>query len=257
MIPGARPATAIGAAVVLLLSGSPLPSAGQHVVDRSPNLAGGWTGTPGSLQLNFNHRFWIRGERIFNSPTFLVALPVTRTTLVGGHYASNSLVAEGTTNEWEVFGRWAPELGWPVTPSVTGAYNVHTGSVDGEVSVKAELLGVEALGAVRGFTDLHDSGDPGVFIGAGAVLPIRWWLSLAGDLGAARREEGESLGRVWGLGLQIRVPTTPHSLSLQATNTRTGTLQGSSVPNRTLWGFEFTAPFTFARFFSEAPGVPN
>src|SRR6185436_6019550 len=54
----------------------------------------------------------------------------------------------------------------------------------------------------------------------------------------------------WSAGLQIRIPTTPHSLSLHVTNTNTATLEGSSRGgDKVRGGFEFTIPLTLSRWF--------
>jgi hypothetical protein len=58
-------------------------------------------------------------------------------------------------------------------------------------------------------------------------------------------------GTAWGAGAQIQIPSTPHTLSIQAVNTNTASIQGSSRgsgPDFTL-GFEFTIPITLARYF--------
>jgi plastocyanin len=243
--------------ICLAVSLAPLhPGEGeaQDVTSRTPNLSGGWVGTPGTLQLHFDHRFWVLGERVFNSPTFLVAVPITDAVVVGGHYASNSRVSPESTNEWEAFARWSIFGGGsPVEVAVTGGYNVHAGSADGELGVAIPMGGVRFLGAARAFSDAMGSGDAGWFAGGGAVVPIREGLSLAGDIGRLERD-GEGETRMWGVGLQLRIPTTPHTLSIRAGNTRTGTLQGTSVGGRTTWGFEFTIPFTIRRYFRGSPG---
>ena len=54
----------------------------------------------------------------------------------------------------------------------------------------------------------------------------------------------------WSAGLHVAIPGTPHTLSIQATNTNTATLQGSSRgTSQRRYGFEFTIPFTLARYF--------
>jgi len=234
---------------VALSGAAPLTAEAQAATDRSPNLSGGWVGTPGSLHFNFDHRFWLLGERVFNSPSFLVAAPLPGHLLLGGRYASNSRVSGASTNEWEIFGRWAHSRdAWPVDIALTGGYNVHPGSIDGELSVVAPVAGIRLMGAARAFSDALDSGEPGWFVGGGAVVPIHRLWSVAADLGTLQID-GERLRRVWGAALQLEIPTTPHSLSLQVMNTRTGSLQGSSAGGRTTWGFEFTVPVTFARYF--------
>ena len=68
-------------------------AAGQTVLDRSPNLAGAWTGSSGTLHFNFLHRFQASSEperKVTSTPTFLLAGGLPFRTLVGAHYASNS-----------------------------------------------------------------------------------------------------------------------------------------------------------------------
>jgi plastocyanin len=65
-------------------------------------------------------------------------------------------------------------------------------------------------------------------------------------------EEGEA---AWSAGLQLAIPYTPHTLSLQASNTSTTTLEGASVGiGETRWGFEFTVPLTLSRYFGGRTG---
>ena len=86
-------------------------------------------------------------------------------------------------------------------------------------------------------------------MGGGAVLRLNRWFALAGDFTTLLdRRPGEEAA--WGAGLQIAIPYSPHSLSLQVTNTNTATLQGSSRGvDRVRGGFEFTIPFTLSRYF--------
>ena len=72
------------------------PAQGQSVLERTPNLAAGWTGAEGTIYFNFVHRFWSveAGDenKILNSPTFFFALPLPGRTLLGVDYSSRSLV---------------------------------------------------------------------------------------------------------------------------------------------------------------------
>jgi plastocyanin len=64
------------------------------------------------------------------------------------------------------------------------------------------------------------------------------------------KRPGEKLA--WGAGLQLAIPYSPHTLSLQVTNTNTATLQGVSRGiDRVRGGFEFTIPFTLSRYFGK------
>jgi plastocyanin len=60
----------------------------------------------------------------------------------------------------------------------------------------------------------------------------------------------------WSAGVHIAIPYTPHTLSLQATNTNVGTLQGTSRGSADVrYGFEFTVPLTLRRWFGR-PSTP-
>lgn len=233
---------------------------GQGALERTPNLTGGWVGEPGALHFNVVHRFWVSGDNLLNSPTILLGVPLPGRLLAGAQYASNSNVAPGGFNEWELFGRWAPiradERG--VDAALAGAYNRASGSADGEVSVALPLGPVRLLGAGRLFSDARGSGDLGGSVAGGAAFRLRDGLALAGDLGAVWIGDDDR-ATIWGAGLQLRIPTTPHTVSLQATNTRTSTLQGSASRGRTTWGFEFTVPITFARYIGRdrQPAAPD
>jgi hypothetical protein len=230
------------------------------VVSRTPNLTDGWVTSTGTLQFNFNHRFWLldteQGHSVQNTPSFLIGVPLPRNLLLGGQYASNSQAA-GRPSEWEALARWAPDaaLG-PLTWALTGAYNGAAESVDGELSVRLPIAlpesspidSIGVLGAGRVFSDVYDSGEPGWFAGGGLVLHFGEGFAIAGDAGQAS-VDGETATEVWGAALQFRIPVSPHTFSLQATNSRTGTLQGSSLGRRTVWGFEFTIPISLDRYF--------
>jgi plastocyanin len=279
--PPSRAATplAIGLAFVLtsvpgLVPGDGPGAAAQSLVERTPNVEGPWVGTPGTLHFNVVHRFWRVGtgdeEKLLNSPTFLLAASLPGRLMAGGRLASNSLVAGDRFNEWEFLVRWTPIGGGGVEGrgssgttrsgdgiglGLTAAWNRAARSADGEIgiSVPVPLSGVlpvegaRLLGAVRGHQDALGHGDSGWSGAVGAVLRLREGLALSGDAGTLR-VGGASGGRSWGVGLQFEIPTTPHTVSIQATNTRTSTLQGSASPDRTFWGFEFTVPLLLGRY---------
>jgi hypothetical protein len=255
----ARSRALLAAACLLPCSFAGLAAA-QGVVSRSPNLTDGWVEATGTLQFNFNHRFWLldtpQGHSVQNTPSFLLAAPLPGPLLLGGQYASNSQQA-GQPSEWEVFVRWAPgaALG-PLTWALTGAYNGAAESTDGELAVRLPIAlpegspvdSIGLLGAGRIFADVYDEGVPGWFAGGGVVLHFGEGFSISGDAGQAT-VDSEAATEVWGAALQFRIPVSPHTLSLIATNARTGTLQGSSLGRRTVWGFEFTIPISLDRYF--------
>jgi plastocyanin len=103
--------------------------------------------------------------------------------------------------------------------------------------------------------------DPGVNGGAdvalasGAVIRLTRHIALSADLATlTKRAPGEKVA--WGAGLNLAIPRTPHTLSLQATNVNNATLQSSSRgTDETRYGFEFTIPVTLSRYFGR--GAPE
>jgi plastocyanin len=188
--------------------------------------------------------------------------------------ASNSLVAGDRFNEWELLVRWSPldatgsggdaaarvgNADHGLRLGLTAAWNSAAGSADGELAASAPLplastlpvQGIRVLGAVRGHQDARGLGESGWSGAVGAVVRLAENVAVSGDMGTFRVGDA-SAGRSWGVGLQLGIPTTPHTISIQATNTRTSTLQGSASPARTFWGFEFTVPVFLPRYI---PGL--
>ncbi len=257
-----RPHGAVSLFVVLILgagasAAAPQDASGQSVLERPPNLSGGWIGEPGVVQFNFIHRFSRSGEKILNTPTFLLAAPLPGRLLLGGQYASNSGVA-GKSNEFELFGRWKPIAAGGVSPvgvALTGAYNETAGSLDGELSLGLPVGPLELMAVGRAFEEGVGENDAGWALGGGAVFRVSPGFSLSGDvLSMPDRADDEKIG--WGAAVQLRVPATPHTFSLQVANSRTTTLRGSAQgvsQDETFWGFEFTVPFTLSRYVGGGP----
>lgn len=234
----------------------PVRTSGQSVADRTPNLSGGWVGTPGTVYFNFLHRFEhgpAPTRKISNFPTFLFGVTPVSGLLIGAQYATNSDLVASYPNEWELFGRWAAPAMGTAQLALTGGWNHAAESVDGEASIRLRMARLSLLGVARGFTQGF-GGDGRLAFGGGAVLSLGNNLALVGDVTTLTdRTPDEEVA--WGGALQIRIPNTPHSLSLQATNTNTGTMQGSSRGgDKTRWGFEFTIPVTLSRYFGGGSG---
>jgi plastocyanin len=219
----------------------------QSVLDRPPNLSGGWLGAPGTLQFNFVHRFGVGDaplRKVTNSPTFLLSYQLPLPLLIGFNYATSSDVAAAFPNEWEVFARYGRS-----GVALQAGYNQAAGSAD------AELTGVRSVGPLRLMavgrllSNGYHSDTTRYAVGGGATLRLSRWFALAGDVTSLLdKRPGEETA--WGAGLQIAIPYSPHTLSLQVTNTNTATLQGASRGiDRVRGGFEFTIPFTLSRYF--------
>jgi len=239
-----RLALAVAVTVTPLLA---TPGAAQSLLDRTPNLSGGWLGERGTLQFNFVHRFTVSdppARKVSNSPTFLLSYRFAAPLVIGVNYSTNSDVGPGLPNEWEAFARFARSGG-----ALQVGYNQAARSVDAEISGARTFGPVRLLAVGRYLSNGYDSDTARYAIGGGAVVKAHRWVSLALDyvtLLDSRLPETV----VWGAGLHLAIPYSPHTLSLQVTNTSTATLQGSSRGHdKFRGGFEFTIPFTLSRYF--------
>jgi plastocyanin len=232
------------------------------VLDRTPNLAGGWVGVPGVLHFNFLHRFSISPapeRKVTSTPTFLLAAGLPAHSLLGVHYATNSELSPRYPNEWEFFGRITPftrERGAPIDVSGQVGYNLAAEGPDAEVSVAWSQDPVKVLAAVRLLAPVP-TGGADVALASGAAVRLTRYLGISADLATLTdRSPGERIA--WGAGLNLAIPHTPHSLSLHATNVNNGTLQSSSRgTGRTRYGFEFTIPVTLSRYFGAGGPQPT
>ena len=239
---------------LLMLMPMAAPADAQTALDRPPNLGGTWVGGPGVVHFHFLHRF-VAGDapqrKVNNGPTFLLAAGLPYRTLVGARYSTNSSVVAGIPNEWEFFGRIAAlqqSLGAPLDASVHAGYNHAAESFDGELTVARRLGRLRVLAIGRGFSDAFNTGESRWAVGGGATLRLTSYVALSGDV--VTLLDVDDADAAWGAGLQLQIPYTPHSLSLQVTNTNSATLQGASIgTGTTRYGFEFTVPVTLARYF--------
>lgn len=232
------------------------PSGAQSVLERPPNTAGTWSGRPGTVYFNFIHRFTDTGaptRKVINYPTFLLGVGLPADILLGVLYGTNSELVPGIPNEWEVFGRISPlnqPEGAPVDLSLHAGYNDASQSLDGELTVARRLGPVRLLGSVRAFSNAFDEGDTRYAWSGGGTWQIHRWVALAGDYARLFDLDDEEGKASWSAGIQLAIPYTPHTLSLQASNATTNTLEGSSLGvSETRYGFEFTVPITLSRYF--------
>jgi plastocyanin len=227
----------------------------QTVLDRTPNLAGGWVGSAGVLHFNFLHRFSVSSapeRKVTSTPTFLLAAGLPARTLVGFHYASNSELSSRYPNEWEFFGRYAPldqELGSPVDASIQAGYNLAAEGLDGEAAVARRQGKLRMLAAIRVLAEPGDQSGADVAVAGGVAFRLTRAVGLTADVATlTERAEGERVA--WAAGVNLAIPHTPHTVSLHATNTNNATLQSSSRgTGETRYGFEFTIPVTLSRYF--------
>lgn len=248
-----RAVCALGAACALL-STHTTPGGAQSLLDRPPNLSGGWVGSSGQLYFNFLHRFTASDapeRKVTNVPTFTLAAGLPFRTLLGFEYATNSNLAPGYPNEWELFVRHAPlqqDRGAPVDVGAQLSYNLAAEGLDGELSVARRIGPLRVIGVGRTLKDPRGS-DRRFAFGGGGTLRISRYFALAGDAATlTEREDGEKVA--WSAGVHLAIPGTPHTLSIHTANTNAYTLQGLSRGEKTRrYGFEFTIPLTLNRWF--------
>jgi plastocyanin len=251
--PFSVPALALAA-----LIGAVTTTAAQSVLERPPNLSGAWAGSAGTLHFNFLHRFQVTDapvRKVRSFPTFLLAAGFPASTLLGVHYSTNSDVVAGIPNEWEFFGRWAPLAqsgGRPLDLGLQFGFNEAAESLDAEISLARRFGPARLLLAARGLSDGYGKDAFRWAVAGGASLRLTSHVALAGDVGSLLdRRRGERLA--WGAALQLVIPYTPHTLSLQVANTTTATLEGASRgTDQVRVGFEFTIPLTLGRYFRGA-----
>ncbi|HEX6062702.1 MAG TPA: hypothetical protein VFZ04_00710, partial [Longimicrobiales bacterium] len=226
----------------------------QSLLDRTPNVSGGWVGAPGTIYFNFLHRFTQSGapeRQVTNYPTFLLGYAPLRNSLLGVNYSTRSDIAPRFPNEYELFARYAPLR----MVSLQAGYNQAAESVDGELGLVHDLGPVHLMAAGRAFSQGYATDTTRFAVAGGATVRLSRWFALGGDV-ATLLERRDSEKLAWSAALQIAIPYTPHTFSLQAANTSTATLQGQSRGlDDVRYGFEFTVPVTLARFFGVAKGA--
>jgi len=239
----------MAAAVVLAACAGHLQ--GQSLLDRPPNLSGGWLGAPGTVQFNFVHRFSVStppARKVSNSPTFFFSYRLPLPLMVGLNYATSSDVSPSAVNEFEAFARYGKS--GPLDVAAQLGYNQASKSMDGEVTLARTIQRLRILAVGRMFSHAYGVDTARYAIGGGAVVRLGRWVALAADVTSLiNRRPGEKAA--WGAGLQLGIPYTPHTVSLQVANTNTGTLEGASrgITGKARGGFEFTIPFTLSRYF--------
>lgn len=239
--------------VIALLTVTPPDAIAQSVAQRTPNLSNGWTPVRGVVQFNFTHRFDVSDpplRKITNTPSFHVATGVAGPLSVGFLYGSNSDLVTAYPNEWEWFTRWSPlsqDGGAPIDASLQAGWNVASQSFDTEFSAARDVGPLRILVAGRAFHHAFFEDDDRYALAGGAAFRVLPWLTIAGDY-ATLIDRADAERPVWGAGLQLTVPTTPHSISIHAGNVGTGSLEGASRGTHTRWGFEYTVPITLRRY---------
>lgn len=252
------------------------PAGAQPLTRRTPNLEGTWVTSPWNLHFQFNHRFRVigrdadvtdifRSAKVLNSPTFTLSLGLPSSTMVGVKYATRPAIANpASANEWFPYVKAEPVRRGRWSLSALAGYDSQAESADGELSAQGSLGRLELLGAVRGFSDALHTDESGLALAGGLGFRLTEYLVLAADLGGF--VAGPDTTLAWSAGIQIGIPFTPHTLSLQVSNAAATTPQEASFGPATgafkdlSWGFEFTVPFSgfarWGRIFGAGRGSP-
>jgi len=252
-------------------TGSPLGA--QSLLYRPPNLGGTWVADAGVVQFNFLHRFYVSpGPQHFvvNYPTFTLAAGLGHQVAFGALFATRSnLVAvtsgSQSTNETELYARWRvygaegrPGFAVAVTP----AYNFLAKSVDGEVGVDWTQGPLTLHGAARAMSRrLGQSGNSAAAFAGGFNARLNQYIGVSADVGSFT---SPSVRAAWSAAIDVLIPGSPHTFSLQASNATSATIQGASegvspplVLSNVLYGFEFTIPIHLKRFAPWFHGRPK
>ena len=218
----------------LAIAIGPASAAAQSLLQRTPNMTGGWVATPGTLVLDASNRYRsVDGLELVGLPTVIAAYGLPANLLAGATFATQSPVAIGQSTEFEPFVRWAPTRERPDQPlqlAAMLALNTASVSIDGEVEAAYRRGGTRLLGALRLFLDGYSDGL--AFAPAAGIVwqPLRGRVpvALAADLGALLGEDrGETL--VWSAGVSAGLPVSTATVAVYATNATSGTLEGRSL----------------------------
>lgn len=254
----------IAAAAAVILLGHVDRTAAQPLTRRTPNTLGSWVTSPWNLYFAFNHRFRILGDEnvgdlfdeafVKNSPTFNLALGLWSPLMAGVMYSSEPVIANaGRGNEWFPYVKWSPLRRDRWSISALAGYNNQAESADGVLAGQVNAAGFELIGEVRGFSDALHTDEAGLALAGGLAYRPTEYIALSADVGGF--VVGPDTGAAWSAGIAIGIPFTPHTFSLQVSNTLSTTPQEASFngaesrDSDLVWGFEFTVPFSgFARW---------
>jgi plastocyanin len=243
---------------------APPPLLGQNLTERPPNLQGTWTLPVGHPLFVLSHRFELieGGDELFSVPTFGLGVGLPWGLAVGLDFTTFSEVipARLTANEAQYWIRGRVPAPGRSELAVIGAYNGAARSADAAITGRLPAGRAQLFAEGRAFSSLFGSGEAGAAAAAGAGLRLTENLSLTGDYG--RVVTSDTFPGAWSAAVAVRIPASPHTFSLQATNGGATTLQGASRsktvgPGRVRYGFSFTIPLggraRWSRIFQAAP----
>jgi amicyanin len=262
------------AVLVVAIASGAAPLGAQSLLYRGPNMGGTWVPDAAVVQFNFVHRFYVTpapSHGVINYPSFTLAAGLGHDIAFGGRFATRSLVGTGagaqSSNETEVFARWraiGTEGRDGFSVAITPAYNLLAKSVDAELGMDWTRGPLTLEAAARGISrelgrrSRHQAALAGGFVGR-----LTQYIAVSGDIGSFMAPVN---GRAaWSVALNLLIPGSPHTFSLQASNAGSATMQGASRglttfgtgSNFILYGFEFTIPLNLKRFSPWFHGSPK
>ena len=240
----------------LAIMAFPLGGPAQSALEQTPNLHPPWRVPGGSAAFVVEHRFeFLDGPgALVNFPTMTLAAGLPAGIVVGLRYATNSeTVPEALgADELELWlGRdlWRSER---LGVGAQAAYNRRASSADGALTGWWGAGPFRFIAEGRVHSNLFAAGSASTSGTIGALLRLTPQLQVGGDVGRAFTDL-EGVSPVWSGGIALRIPASPHTLALYATNGGTTSLQGAARPGviglgGTRWGFSFSMPITPGRW---------
>ncbi|HSJ24916.1 MAG TPA: cupredoxin family copper-binding protein [Longimicrobiales bacterium] len=193
------------------------------------------------------------GAGLVQRGTFDIALGLPAWARAGLRVAPESRVVQGSSGEWELRAAatgLALAREAPADLAITAAVNGAAGSLDVDVTAAHRAGPVRVMASGRLFTDGFGAGDARTAVGAG-VAWSPWRTSVPVTLSAdvvtlLTRDAPERVA--WSAAVATGLPFSPYRISVFATNTASGTLQGTSRGSpRTRLGVSLVAPLEVGR----------
>jgi mono/diheme cytochrome c family protein len=243
-----------GTALVAIFAGAATPASAQPATARTPNVEGTWVTPGGAMFFSFLHRISVGAAPTYtvgNIPMFHISGGFYDWLSVGALYATETVTVPGASQELELWAKqrfWDQEAGAPLSLSLKEAFNTSAMSPDAELTA-ARSFGALGLNlAARVLGNYRYAGSPRVAGALGASYQLTPYLAFAGDVAASPMRQAAEPLLAWGVGAQIAIPYSPHTVSLQVTNTGTESIHGASVPTNDIrYGFDFTVPLNNAQ----------
>jgi hypothetical protein len=237
--------------LLLLLALAPASLRAQSTLTTTPNIPTGWVLDKHEMLFDLVHRFSIGpapDHKVQNASTLTLHGAIFTGFQAELSYASASELIPDHPNEFEFSARGRlvrQATGAPLDLFLEGAYNQTVGSLDGQVNIGRRFGRARATVTGSFLGDAFNTGKGRGALGAGVIVPIASKMALAGDITTLlNRASTEPVA--WSVGLQMAIVETPHTLSINASNVASRTLQGSlSGTHNTRVGFEYTIPITF------------